>query len=99
LVFRGFSRWYQGGGHDISSPVAVGFLIVEKNVRPECFQDICLGNSTHEKRFVNADVPLFQRPNYTFMSGHTASGNQRDADWGFAAVVCFIGLKQGEYFK
>lgn len=65
----------------------VFFLVVEKNVRAQCFQDWRFRLNSDEMHFICRSTPCAQRVNNAFMSWRIARSDYRNTYFTFP---CFI---------
>ena len=56
-LFISYAMRYMAGGHALRGAADMGCLIVEENIGAEGFQELGLGHTPQEQRFVDTDMP------------------------------------------
>ena len=64
----------------LAGGMAMHWLVIEKDVGPECGQESTLVHAPEEQRLIDSYVPGPQCPDDAFMSRHTTRSNQCSTD-------------------
>ena len=70
-------------------------LVIEKNIRPECFEKFSFGTPTEKERLVNPDAPFAQGQYHAFVCRCAAGGNQGGTDGIISDGIGGLDLVQG----